>query len=430
MDFLGIINRSRDRVKELLNLDRQQELTEEVLSKKDDYNLLYKCDNIVAILDLLSRGYEGKVDLVYVDPPFFTNLNFYSKTDILIDEDKHSIEYLDYEDVWSNDLEDFLETLTVSLILINKLLSSKGSIYVHLDFRTIHYVKIIMDIIYGMDNFLNEIIWSYKSGGSSKRHFSRKHDTILLYSKTKDYIFNSGKEKSYNRGLKPYRFKNIKEYEDENGWYTLVNLKDVWEINMVGRTSKERLDYRTQKPEALIERIILSSSDENSIVADFFAGSGTTLSVANKNNRKWIGCDKSSTAIYTIMNRINRDDYKLIYEAKGSSKLKSTESVKKVKDRLELEVKLECYSLDTSPVRKKDREAVRQTLKNNSISLIDYISIGYIDSIDIIIKEEKNLKDRYKEKDIIKFGIENTTFPIYIKYIDIFGNISKKTIRK
>ncbi len=100
--------------------------------------------------------------------------------------------------------------------------------------------------------FLNEVIWAYKSGGTSNKYYSRKHDNILVYTKTQDYIFNPQKEKSYNRDFKPYRFKNVKEYEDEIGWYTLVNLKDVWNINMLGRTSKERVGYGTAKTRKFI----------------------------------------------------------------------------------------------------------------------------------------------------------------------------------
>src|SRR5699024_1974700 len=193
------------------------------------------------------------------------------------------------------------------------------------------------------DNFINEIIWSYKSGGSSKKYYSRKHDNILFYSKSKDYIFNPGKEKSYNRGFKAYGFNNISEYEDEIGWYTLVNHRDVWDINMVGRTSKERLAYRTQKPEALLERIILSSSNDDSIVADFFAGSGTTLAVANKNNRRWIGCDSSNTSVYTIMNRIDRRNFKLIYETTDLNQLLFTGNITKRNNKLNLELTLDRY---------------------------------------------------------------------------------------
>lgn len=430
MDFLEIINRSNDKVVDLLENGINQNFTEEVVSRKENYNLLYNCDNIIAILDLIKKGYEEKIDLVYLDPPFFTNLNFYSKTEILIDNKIHSIEYLDYRDVWNNDLENFLEMLAIRLILIRKLLSDKGSIYVHMDFRTIHYVKIIMDYIYGAENFINEIIWSYKSGGSSKRHYSRKHDTILFYSKTKDYIFNLGKEKSYNRDYKAYGFNNIKEYEDNKGWYTLVNIRDVWEMNMVGRTSSERLDYRTQKPETLMERIILCSSNEDSIVADFFAGSGTTLAVANKNKRRWIGCDSSNTSIYTIINRIKRQDYKLIYPETNSNELIFSNNITKEGNNLKLEFTLDNYKTDTRSIREKYRESFDSILLNCSLSLIDCITIGYIDGVDIVINEDMNLKGKMKRYETRYFIIENQSLPIYIKSIDIFGNIYKKIIYK
>ena len=118
--------------------------------------------------------------------------------------------------------------LTIRLLMMKDLLAEKGSIWLHLDWHAVHYVKIIMDEIFGEENFINEIIWHYKSGGASKRRFARKHDTLLFYSKSKDYYFLAQKEKSYNRDYKPYRFKGVKEYRDEFGWYTMVNRKDVW----------------------------------------------------------------------------------------------------------------------------------------------------------------------------------------------------------
>lgn len=422
MDFVEIINWANEKVKELLKTNTKKRFTEEIVGNKDLDNFLYHCDNISAILDLLDKGYGAQLDLVYLDPPFFTNLSFYSKAEIHLDKTPYTIEYLDYNDVWNKDLEEFLKALTIRLILIGKLLSDKGSIYVHLDFRAVHYVKIIMDNIYGKDNFINEIIWSYKSGGSSKRYFSRKHDTILFYSKTKDYIFNLGKGKSYNRDYKPYGFKNVVEYEDEKGWYTLVNYRDVWDISMVGRTSGERLDYRTQKPEKLMERIILSSSNEKSIVADFFAGSGTTLAVANRYNRRWIGCDNSKTSIYTIMNRINRNAYGLFYKEENKNRLKF------VKDMYEegIEITLKDYIFDTSSIRDKDKKLIESLFKINSLYLIDYICLGYEASKDIIVYEYGNLKGHLEanNKKFFPLNVEHTA--IYIKSIDIFGNIYKE----
>lgn len=429
MDFIKIIERANDKVKKLLEEKSAQKFTQEIVSNWEADNLLYNCDNIQSILDLLEKGYGGRVDLVYIDPPFFTNLNFYSKAQIRLGEKDYSIEYLDYHDVWSDGMEEFLDMLTIRLILIRRLLSDKGSIYVHLDFRIVHYVKIIMDHIYGIENFVNEIIWSYKSGGASKRYFARKHDTILFYSKTKDYIFNQSKEKSYNRDYKPYRFKNVREFKDQKGWYTLVKLRDVWDISMVGRTSRERLDYRTQKPEELMERIVLSSSNEGSLVADFFAGSGTTAAVAGKNNRRWIACDLGLSSIYTIMKRIDRQDYRLIYKNLGLNQLISRESIKKNANKLEIEISLEAYHLDTDSIRKKDRNLIKNLLANDSLYLIDYLAIGYSDhDDDLIYKEFTNLKGSLKANETRKIVIEDRCLAVFIKFIDIFGNMNKKII--
>ena len=274
----------------------------------ENNNLLYHGDNILSMVDLLNRGYGGKLDLIYIDPPYFTMCNYINRVELELEGEKQVIEYKAYSDIWSS-FEDYLEMLTIRLLLMKDLLSNQGSIYVHVDYRSVHYLKLIMDEIFGMDNFINEIIWAYKSGGTSNRYFSRKHDSILFYSKTKEYIFNPVKEKSYNRGFKPYRFKGVEEFQDDLGWYTMVNSKDVWQINMVGRTSKERVGYETQKPEKLLEKIILASTNQDSIVADFFSGSGTTLAVANRLGRPWIGSDMSSSSILTIIKRMNDANY-------------------------------------------------------------------------------------------------------------------------
>ena len=430
MDFLAIIKKSNEKIMELLNRRVHIKLRRESLLEGDTGNYLYNCDNLTAILELIERGYEGEIDLIYIDPPFLTNKKFYSKSTLSIGDQVFTIEYLDYNDIWNHGLDEFLEILTIRLILLKRLLSKRGSIYVHLDFRTSHYTKIIMDYIYGSENFINEIIWSYRSGGSSDRYFSRKHDSLLYYSKGKDYIFNPSKEKSYNRGLKAYGFKDIEEYKDEHGWYTLVNYRDVWDINMVGRTSKERQDYRTQKPERLLEKIILSSSHENSLVADFFAGSGTTLAVANKHNRRWIGCDNSNTSIYTIRNRIDRENYKFIYEDKGNNQVKTKEKAVKIKDNLEVELTIDKYEIDTSFIRKKDRGILDLAQEKNSLGLIDYISIGYIyGDMDIICNEEYNLKGLLNEGDLRYYKIGYKSLPLFINFMDIFGNTSRKVLK-
>ena len=155
-------------------------------------------------------------------------------------------------------------------------------------------------------DFINEVDWCYKSGGASKRHFSRKHDVLLFYAKSPDYIFNLLKEKSYNRELKPYRFQGVEEFKDEIGWYTMVGMKDYWNIDMVGRTSAERLGYPTQKPEALLERVIRASSNKGDVVLDAYCGCGTTIAVAQNLERKWIGIDITYQSISLVLRRIEK----------------------------------------------------------------------------------------------------------------------------
>ncbi len=270
---------------------------------------LYYGDNVDVMRALLKQGYQGKIQQIYIDPPFFSKA--YYDAWVKVDngeEEAVKVKKRAYDDVWKEGMEEYLKMLSVRLFLMKELLNDTGTIWVHLDWHGSHYVKIILDEIFGEKNFINEIVWTYKSGGSSKKHFARKHDTILVYSKTDKYYLDVPKEKSYNRGLKPYRFKGVEEFQDEIGWYTMVNMKDVWSIDMVGRTSSERNGYATQKPEALIERIISSGSRENDVVADFFAGSCTLAAVAEKVNRKWICVDNSEVAINTSKERLKPDD--------------------------------------------------------------------------------------------------------------------------
>jgi site-specific DNA-methyltransferase (adenine-specific) len=413
-------------------------VTRGLYSDKYANNLLYHGDNLEAILDLLAKGYGSRLDLIYIDPPFFTMSNYNKRVELKSFGEKKVIEYKAYSDVFRGGLKEYLEMLTTRIFLMRELLSERGSIYVHVDYRTVHYIKVIMDYIFGIDNFLNEVIWAYKSGGTSNRYYARKHDNILVYSTSKNYIFNPQKEKSYNRGFKPYRFKGVTEYKDDIGWYTLVNLKDVWSIDMVGRTSKERVGYETQKPETLLERIILTSSNENSIVADFFAGSGTTLAVAEKHNRKWIGSDIENCSLLTIRKRlgaINSRPYRIIscnkWNRFGNINVKST-TYEKIEDGMyRIRINLESYYLDLDQlnITKKNTEIISDILRNDSLSLIDYISIIIEDNTSEVIYEN------YRENNISKintefdFIIDNLDEHIRLNIIDIFGNVTSKEIK-
>ena len=268
-------------------------------------------------LEVMKSLPSGSVDLIATDPPFNTGKSRGTYSDSWSDW---------YEDVYftgaviptlieaarlthGKGMAGFLCFLSVRLVEMHRVLKPTGSIYLHCDHSAGHYIKLCMDAIFDVKNFQNEIVWCYKSGGASpSKYFSRKHDIILWYSKGKSYCFNPQQEKSYNRDFKPYRFAGVAEYQDEVGWYTMVGMKDYWQIDMVGRSSRERCNYPTQKPLALYERIIKTSSNEGDLVLDPFCGSGTSLVAAKKLGRNYIGMDVNQDAVSITRGRINSSD--------------------------------------------------------------------------------------------------------------------------
>jgi len=226
--------------------------------------------------------------LIYIDPPFATKQDF-TKNGEKVYQDK----VIGAE---------FLEFLRGRLIIAKEILADDGNIYVHLDGKKGHYAKILMDEIFGENNFRNEIIWHYDQGARGKKGFGTKHDNIYRYTKQDNFIFNT------NDILVPYE-SGMTEWRYSKGGQAGKVMpegkipSDVWDIKL-NAMSSEHIGYPTQKPEELLDKIIKASSDEGDIVMDFFAGSGTTLAVAEKLNRKWIGCDCGKLSIYTIQKRI------------------------------------------------------------------------------------------------------------------------------
>lgn len=208
--------------------------------------------------------------------------------------------------------------MCIRLVELKRVLKETGSIYLHCDPTASHYLKILLDTIFTANNFRNEIVWLYKTGGVSKRYFAWKHDIILMYSKTDKWKFNPQKEKSYL--MHKYGFSNIAILKDDTGYYTEVNMRDVWDIPALRGNQPEKMEYPTQKPEALLERIIQAASDENDIVLDPFCGCGTALVTAHRLNRKWIGIDITYLAISAMKWRLDNMfpgiKYKVIGEPK------------------------------------------------------------------------------------------------------------------
>jgi len=342
-------------------------------------------DNLTYMKTLIERGYGGAFSLIYIDPPFFTRSSF--NASISLRDEKgasHKVHHLAYDDKFDRDLEYYIENMTARLLLMKDLLSDSGLMWVHLDWHSSHYIKLVLDELMGEKNFVNEIIWQYKSGGSGKRHFARKHDTILVYSKTKDYYLDVPSEKSYNRDRKPYRFRGVAEFKDEGGWYTMVNMKDVWNIDMVGRTSSERTGYATQKPLELMKRIVESTTKEGDLCGDFFCGSGSLPEAAHLLGRRWIACDSEEMAASMARHRLRKAGagFSFIRQDKGVPRTGRADIRVLSVDRLEDGRSLyKCRltdilpDIDTGSIQMKDRGYVEDALRADRLQFADHIMI-------------------------------------------------------
>ena len=303
---------------------------QETVGDNKDGNLVIRGECISACAYLREQGI--KVDLVYIDPPFASGADYAKKVyirrnpkvaeaiakaeiDLVEKNDEfRKFEEKMYGDVW--DKEKYLNWMYENLVAIKSVMSETASIYVHLDWHIGHYVKILLDEIFGDENFLNEIVWCYNGPGSpGMKQFNRKHDTIFWYSKEASYLFNdkdiriAHDEKTvenFKKGLEGSGFTSENYDLDEKGKIP----EDWWQFAVAGRFPVDgikRVDYSTEKPWALVERIIKASSNENMVIADFFGGSGVTAAVANKLNRKFIHCDVGINSIQTTRDRLRAD---------------------------------------------------------------------------------------------------------------------------
>ena len=275
---------------------------------KDWKNKLFWADNLEVIFYLLNF-FEGKIDLIYIDPPFFTGVNY----KIEIEERGKIYNSIAYYDHWKNDLDSYLQMLYERIILFKKLLSRTGLLFIHLDWHASHYTKLILDEVFGENRFVNNIVWYYYNKYSAgKNNLPRAHDNILVYSNSSNYTFNElriTRKKPRKQLMRVMVNGVLKNVKDENGHvkYRIVTdkkLDDVWKIPCLQPASKEWTGFPTQKHHNLLERIIKLGSNEGDLIADFFCGSGTTLLVAEKLKRRWIGCDISEYSIYLTRKRI------------------------------------------------------------------------------------------------------------------------------
>jgi adenine-specific DNA-methyltransferase len=300
---------------------------ESVNAEDENKNLLIRGECLSACAYLKDQNI--KIDLVYIDPPFASGADYAKKVYLrrnpkVAETIKQAEEALDmdelrafeekmYGDIWNK--EDYLNWMYENLMAIKSIMSETASIYLHIDWHIGHYVKILMDEIFGEDNFLNEIVWRYPnkmSGQVNSRSFVKSHDTIFLYTQSEENIYNVIKierEESVKQSKRvKVDGKNMRA-RDESGnvIYELsydIKANDVWDIPYIASTDAQRVGYNTQKPEALLERIIKASSNENMVIADFFGGSGVTAAVANKLGRRFIHADVGINSIQTTRDRL------------------------------------------------------------------------------------------------------------------------------
>ncbi len=295
---------------ETVNEPREKNLSSWTESQRTEWKNKLICGDNKLIMSSLLKDFAGKINLIYIDPPFATGADFTINVnigDIELEKEATIIEEKAYRDTWGKGLQSYLQMMYDRLVLMKELLTENGTIFVHLDYHVAHYVKLIMDEIFGKDNLINEIVWTYHGPGSpGQQKFTRKHDVILWYSKTEKYTFNGDDVRV------PYHETTAGKFESEGTGFkgTPANLskgkipEDWWYFPIVARIRTEILKFPTQKPEALLQRIIKVASNKDELVADFFGGSGTTGAVAEKLGRRWIMADLSKFAIHTTRKRL------------------------------------------------------------------------------------------------------------------------------
>ena len=264
------------------------------------HGVIYCGDN----LDWMRQFPDEFVDLCYIDPPFFSD-RYYE----VIFKDGQEIRA--FEDRWKGGIEHYVEWMRERVFEIHRLLKRTGSFYLHCDYHASHYLKVMCDGIFGQAQFQNEVVWYYRGAGVSPRRYGRRHDTILFYAKGEEWTFNVDDIREPYAEATVERFQHYignvrrdRDYGEQKLHPKGKHPDDVWQIQPIAPSAKERLGYPTQKPETLLERIVTASSDPEDLVFDPFCGCGTTLAVAHLLKRSWLGIDVSPTACKLIKQRL------------------------------------------------------------------------------------------------------------------------------
>lgn len=351
-------------------------------------NRLIYGDNLLVLQALLSGdepsgvpSLRGKVNLIYIDPPFDSKADYRTKITLPgadLSQRPTTVEQFAYADTWQKGTVSYLEMMYPRLLLMRELLADNGSIYVHIDWHVGHYIKILLDDIFGKENFRNEIIWHYPSMSRTDIFFPRKHDNIYFYAKNIDtYYFNSQTEFVREKYAETTiaRSQYAAGFNNDNANYLTSDTKlcdTIWTIGHV-KSRNEIVNYATQKPEKLLSRIISASSNEGDLVCDFFGGSGTTASVAEKLGRRWITSDIGKPACLVIRKRLIDNNVKpFLYQSIGDYQKESFSQSKVFKRIGDLsQVILGLFGAELFPLDAQIDRNIGQIKQSQTLVIVD-----------------------------------------------------------
>ena len=387
-------------------------------------NRLIEGDNLSVMAALLPE-WRGRVDLLYADPPFMTGKRFAARIGRGEDSRKPDEWLLDegYDDRWA-DPEAYLTMMYERLWLMRELLSKRGTLYLHADWHASHYLRLLLDEAFGAEHMLNEIAWVYHGPSPVRHAFNRKHDTLLVYTRSDDYTFNADAVRV------PYDDVTVKTFNSSRkaGFGKVPDLargkvpEDWWYFPVVARLHGERTGYPTQKPEALIERIVRASSNAGDVVADFFCGSGTLPSVAERLDRRWLACDASPRAIHTTVKRLLDgtvcapfEVWRVGKERDADERLQVTASF----DGRKLQVTLDSYVADAP-------EAVRER-SHDFRDLVDYWEIDPDHRDGVFHSEWQSYRSRSRPELETRATFmldERKRRKLAVRLVDVLGRVS------
>lgn len=403
-------------------------------------NLLIHDDNLAAMATLIAgsvtqRSLREQLDLIYVDPPFDSRADYHMRVhigDATIDQRGATFLHHAYSDSWDDGTETYLRMLTPRLVLMHELLSERGSLYVHLDWHVGHYVKVLLDDIFGRAQFRNEIAWCYASPGRSTKRYKPCHDTIFYYAKGSDPIWTNPQQPLADATKK---VTSLKWQDQSKAWTRSRDTKDMvdwWELQFQ-TGSRERVGFTTQKPEALLARIVEASSHEGSLVADFFGGSGTFACVAEKLQRRWISAERSSVGTFLTRNRLQdlHATYKVLSTERSSVTNADAKFVFDYHDDCVV-LSLVCYSPEREAL--PSDEAIARTLAERPMQVIDQWAVDTQD--DYTLPFRATHRERRPRLGRSAWGMAPTTIRlgptvppiIRVRIWDVFSNCSEHLV--